>query len=86
MRAPVRGASEILGLDPLYLANEGTLIAIVSPEESDAALAIMQRFDPGAAAIGEVLERHRGMVSITTSLGGERVLDMPAGELLPRIC
>jgi hydrogenase expression/formation protein HypE len=88
MREEVKGACEILGLDPLYLANEGKLVAIVPPDGADAVLAAM-RADPGgvgAAIIGEVTDKRPGMVTMQTVFGGERIVDMLVGEQLPRIC
>ena len=84
----VKGACEILGLDPLYVANEGKLIAIVAPGEADAALATMRKHPLGkeAAMIGEVTTEHPGFVVMTTRVGGTRVVDMLSGEQLPRIC
>ncbi|MEZ4770678.1 MAG: hydrogenase expression/formation protein HypE [Caldilineales bacterium] len=84
----VRGACEILGLDPLYVANEGKLLAIVAPEAADAVLAGMQAHPLGseAAVIGEVAHEHRGRVVLRSRIGGARVVDMISGEQLPRIC
>ena len=84
----VKGACEILGLDPLYVANEGKLIAIVAPGEADAALAAMRKHPLGkeAAIIGEVTTEHPGFVVMKTRVGGTRVVDMLSGEQLPRIC
>ncbi|HEY1583506.1 MAG TPA: hydrogenase expression/formation protein HypE [Chthoniobacterales bacterium] len=84
----VKGACEILGLDPLYVANEGKLIVIVSPEESEAALAALHKNPLGkkAAVIGEVTAEHPGFVVMRTRVGGTRVVDMLSGEQLPRIC
>ena len=84
----VRGACEILGLDPMYVANEGRFIAIVGPEDADAALDIMTRHavDGPASRIGEVTDRHEGLVTVVGQIGAERVLDMLSGEQLPRIC
>ena len=84
----VKGACEILGLDPLYVANEGKLIAIVAPGEADAALATMRKHPLGkeAAMIGEVTTEHPGFVVMKTRVGGTRVVDMLSGEQLPRIC
>jgi len=84
----VKGACEILGLDPLYVANEGKLIAIVASEEAGAALAALQNHPLGkeAAIIGEVTTEHPGFVVMKTRVGGTRVVDMLSGEQLPRIC
>jgi hydrogenase expression/formation protein HypE len=84
----VRAACELLGLDPLYVANEGKLIAIASPQVAGDLLAVMQAHPLGkkAAVIGEVVERHPGMVVARTGIGGKRVVDMMVGEQLPRIC
>ncbi len=85
---PVRGACEILGLDPLYVANEGKVIAIVAREHADAALAAMRAHPLGAraAVIGEVVVEHPGKVFLKSRIGGRRVVDMLSGEQLPRIC
>lgn len=84
----VRGACEILGFDPLYVANEGKCIAIVDPEVADDVLAAMQEHPYGrdAAVIGEVTEEHPGRVYLRSRVGGNRVVDMLSGEQLPRIC
>lgn len=84
----VKGACEILGLDPLYVANEGKLIAIVAPSDADAVLAAMRSHSLGkeAAIIGEVVSDHPGFVTMNTRVGGRRVVDMLSGEQLPRIC
>jgi len=88
LRSEVRGFCEILGLDPLYLANEGTLVLFVPPEEADAALAAMKSCDEGREArlIGRAVPDHAGSVVINTLFGGGRRLDMLLGEQLPRIC
>lgn len=88
VRDAVRGVSEILGLDPLYYANEGRLMAIVAPEHAEDALAAMRAHPAGsdAAIIGEVSESPRGSVIMHTAFGGERIVDMLVGEQLPRIC
>jgi len=85
---PVRAASELLGLDPLYVANEGKFIAIVPGDCADDALAALRRHPLGreAAVIGRVVEDHPGRVTLRTLLGTHRLLDMLAGEQLPRIC
>ena len=84
----VAGASEILGIDPMYIANEGRLVAFVAPGSADAALAAL-RATPGcteAALIGEVKTEPPGMVLVETAFGGKRVMDLLAGDPLPRIC
>ena len=88
LRAEVRGACEMLGLDPLYVANEGKLIAVVPPEDADRLLEVMRGHPLGrnAAIIGEVVADHPGMVTMKSLVGGERVVTMLAGEQLPRIC
>ena len=88
LREEVKGACEILGLDPLYLANEGKLVAIVPAEAAPRMLAAMRAHPAGrdAALIGEVAEEPHGMVILRTGFGGERVVDMLVGEQLPRIC
>jgi len=88
VRDAVRGACELLGLDPLYVANEGKLVAIVAPEAAEALLADMRAHEYGreAALIGRVTEEHPGRVVLRTALGARRVVDMLAGEQLPRIC
>jgi hydrogenase expression/formation protein HypE len=88
IRPEVRGACEMLGLDVLYMANEGKLVAIVPRECADAVLQAMRAHPAGAAAaiVGEVLAEPAGHVLLNTLFGGERVVDMLAGEQLPRIC
>ncbi len=83
-----RGACEILGIDPLYVANEGKLIAVVPEEWSRRVLDVIRDSEFGAQAeiIGEVTTDHPGMVVMETSLGARRIVDMPLGEQLPRIC
>ncbi len=84
----VAGAAEILGIDPMYVANEGKLVAFVAPGAADAALAAMQSV-PGcerAAEIGEVKTEPPGMVLVETGFGGKRVMDQLVGDPLPRIC
>ncbi len=84
----VRAACEILGLDPLYVANEGKLLAFVAPHRVDDAVAALRRTPVGrqAARIGTVTEEHPGRVLIRTRIGGVRVVDLLSGEQLPRIC
>jgi hydrogenase expression/formation protein HypE len=88
VREDVRGACEILGLDPLLVANEGKLVAFVPEGESEAALEAMREDPLGrhAARIGRVTREHPGIVVARTPIGGQRVLDLPFGESLPRIC
>jgi len=88
VREEVKGACEMLGLDPLYVANEGKLIAIVAPEAADAVLAAMRRHPLGAQAsdIGAVTAAHPGIVTMRTVVGPSRIVDMLAGDQLPRIC
>ncbi len=88
LRREVRAACEVLGLDPLYVANEGKLIAVVRPEDADRLLAAMRDHPLGqdAAVIGEIVTDHPGMVTMKTLIGGQRVVTMLAGEQLPRIC
>jgi hydrogenase expression/formation protein HypE len=84
----VANACAILGLDPLYVANEGKLVAFVPRAEAEAVLAAMRAHPLGAqaAVIGECVDSHPGMVVARTGLGGTRVVDLPIGEQLPRIC
>jgi hydrogenase expression/formation protein HypE len=84
----VKGACEMLGLDPLYVANEGKLVAIVPADRADRVLAAMRNHPLGrqAVVIGEVTADHAGFVLMKTRIGGSRVVDMLSGEQLPRIC
>jgi hydrogenase expression/formation protein HypE len=88
VRESVRGACELLGLDPLYVANEGKLVAIVSAEAAERILRCMQEHPLGrdAAIVGAVISERPGMVSMETGVGGTRILDVMFGEQLPRIC
>ncbi len=88
VRDEVKGACELLGLDPLYVANEGKLLAIVAPEAAEAILASMRAHPLGqnAAIIGEVCETRAGLVIMRTAFGSTRIVDMLAGDQLPRIC
>lgn len=88
VREEVKGACEILGLDPLYVANEGKLVAVVSAEIADEVIVRMHRNEhgKGACIIGEVKVEPRCIVSMTTAFGGTRIVDMLTGEQLPRIC
>jgi hydrogenase expression/formation protein HypE len=88
LREEVKGFCEILGLDPLYLANEGKIVAVVPAAEQDAAIAAMRAHPLGAAAcaIGRVVAGEAGRVTMQTVFGGRRIVDMLVGEQLPRIC
>ena len=88
VRDDVRGACEMLGLDPLYVANEGRFIAIVPAEQADHALALMREDEQGAGAvrIGAVLNEKPGLLTLRSEIGSTRILDMLSGEELPRIC
>jgi hydrogenase expression/formation protein HypE len=88
VRPQVHGACEILGIDPLYVANEGKLVAVVGPGGADAALAALRAHPLGAdaAVVGEVVAEPPAMVVLDTAFGGSRVVDMLAGDPLPRIC
>jgi hydrogenase expression/formation protein HypE len=88
VRPEVAAACELLGLDPLYVANEGKLVAVAAPEAADALLAAMRAHPLGrdAAIIGEVIEDDHHFVQMTTAFGGGRIVDWLAGEQLPRIC
>ena len=78
----------MLGFDPLYMANEGKLLAFVPEEISDTVLSVIREDENGshAAIIGEVISGNPGMVYMKTAIGGERIVDMLTGEQLPRIC
>jgi len=88
IRPEVNAACEMLGLDPLYIANEGKLVAILPEEMAEDVLKTMHNHEYGkdAAIIGGVVSEHPGLVTAKTAIGGMRVVDLPAGELLPRIC
>ncbi len=88
IRPEVNAACEMLGLDPLYIANEGKLVAILPEAVAGKVLEGMHAHEYGreAAIIGRVVASHPGMVTARTSIGGNRIVDLPAGELLPRIC
>jgi hydrogenase expression/formation protein HypE len=88
VREEVRGACELLGLDPLYVANEGKLIAIVAPKVAEELLQAMRRHPLGSNAqiIGTVTQNNPGLVTIRTAFGTTRIVDMLAGDQLPRIC
>jgi hydrogenase expression/formation protein HypE len=88
VNGPVRAACELLGLDPLFVANEGKLVAFVPPASAEAVLAAMRATPDGrdAADIGAAVSAHPGMVLMKTEVGGTRVVDLPFSEQLPRIC
>jgi Hydrogenase maturation factor len=88
VREEVKAACEFLGLDPLYVANEGKLVAICPAEEADRLLATMRAHPLGrdAAVIGEVTEDAHHFVQMETAFGGKRIVDWLTGEQLPRIC
>ena len=88
VRPTVAAACEILGIDPLYVANEGKLVAVVAPEAEEDALASLRAHDAGteAVAIGTVEDGDEPFVLLDTVLGGERIVDLMVGDPLPRIC
>jgi hydrogenase expression/formation protein HypE len=88
VKSEVNSACELLGLDPLYIANEGKLIAFVAADHADKVLKIIRKNKYGKEAqiIGEITSEHPGKVLLKTSIGGTRIVDMLAGEQLPRIC
>jgi hydrogenase expression/formation protein HypE len=88
LRNEVRAACEMLGLDPLYVANEGKLIAVVTPDDAQRVLEALRSHPLGRAAtvIGRVVAEHPGLVTLRSLVGGTRVVSMLAGEQLPRIC
>jgi hydrogenase expression/formation protein HypE len=88
IRPVVNGASELLGIDPLYVACEGRLVAVVAPEQADAALAALRAhpLGDGAAVIGTIKDDPPGLVLLRTSFGGTRIVDLLVGDPLPRIC
>jgi hydrogenase expression/formation protein HypE len=84
----VAGACDLLGIDPLYVANEGKLLAVVAAKEADAALEALRshRLGVDAALIGDIRSEPQGIVVLRTSFGGTRIVDMLVGDPLPRIC
>jgi len=82
----VRSACEILGIDPFHVANEGCFVALINPKDKNRALEIMQQYNTNAAVIGTVHKTDSAIVTLRTAIGGKRILDLPTGELLPRIC
>ena len=88
VRPQVQAACDMLGLDPLYCANEGKLLAVVAPEDTESVLAAMRGHELGAdaAVIGQVTARYPGRLTLRTAFGGSRVLQKLSGAQLPRIC
>ncbi len=88
LRTEVTGVCELLGLDPLYLANEGRLVLFCPEEQAEAALAAMRSLPEGAGSciIGRAMSGQSGRVTLRTPFGGARIVDMLVGEQLPRIC
>lgn len=88
LKESVKGGCEILGLDPLYVANEGRFVAVVAPEVADDVLAAMRDHPLGreTCVVGKVVANHPRVVRLRSGFGGSRVLDMISGEQLPRIC
>ena len=84
----MNAACEMLGLDPLYVANEGKVLVLVAPEDSDLVLNKMRQHPLGreSCIIGRVVSEHPGRVVMRTGIGGRRIVDMLSGEQLPRIC
>ena len=85
---PVRGFCETLGFDPLFLANEGKILIVVGSGQEDLALEIMRSdlYGTNSAVIGEIVPDEKHLVILKTSVGGRRILEMPSGQQLPRIC
>jgi hydrogenase expression/formation protein HypE len=88
VRPTVVAACEILGIDPLYVANEGKLVAVVAADAVDDALSVLRAHPLGAdaVAIGRIADEPEGMVLLDTALGGSRIVDLLVGDPLPRIC
>ncbi len=88
IRPEVAGAAEILGIDPLYVANEGKLVAVLAPEAADGALTALRSHPLGAdaALVGELVAEPAGLVLLDTAFGGSRIVDTLVGDPLPRIC
>ncbi|HPD65817.1 MAG TPA: hydrogenase expression/formation protein HypE [Bacteroidia bacterium] len=84
----VRGFCELLGYDPMYVANEGKIVMVVSAKDAEKAAEMMRETEEGknAAIIGKINDQHKGMAVLKTAIGGRRVIDMLSGEQLPRIC
>ncbi len=88
VKPDVRGACELLGIDPLHVANEGKLVLAVASEDACLVVDVLRSFEPGrdAVIIGSVVDDHPGMVVMRTAFGSRRIIDLPLGEQLPRIC
>jgi hydrogenase expression/formation protein HypE len=88
VRDEVKAGCEILGLDPLYIANEGKLVAVVPPQDADGVVEAIREHPLGrrAAVIGEIVSDGSGLVRLRSRVGGERIVSLLAGEPLPRIC
>jgi hydrogenase expression/formation protein HypE len=88
LRRPVVGACDLLGIDPLYVANEGKLVAVLSADQAPAAVAAMRAHPLGAdtAVIGRIAAEPQRVVLLETAFGGTRIVDMLVGDPLPRIC
>jgi hydrogenase expression/formation protein HypE len=88
VKPDVRGACELLGIDPLHVANEGKLVLAVASEDAGTVVDVLRSFEPGrdAVIIGSVVNDHPGMVVMRTAFGSRRIIDLPLGEQLPRIC
>ena len=88
VKPDVRGACELLGIDPLHVANEGKLVLAVASEDAEKVVEVLRSFEPGrdAVIIGSVVDDHPGMVVMRTAFGSRRIIDLPLGEQLPRIC
>lgn len=88
VKEAVRGICELLGFDPMYVANEGKVIMVVAPEDAEKVLQTLRKneFGTESAIIGEIVDTHKGKGWITTEIGGKRIIDMLSGEQLPRIC
>jgi hydrogenase expression/formation protein HypE len=84
----VLGACDMLGIDPLYVANEGKFVAIIAPQEAEAAVSALRSHRQGvdATVVGEIAPEPHGIVALRTSFGGSRIVDMLVGDPLPRIC
>jgi len=88
VREDVHAACEMLGLDPLHVANEGRFVAFVAAQDAERAVNILKRHavSTNAALIGRVVEQAAPLVTVRSAIGASRILDMPSGEQLPRIC